>query len=100
MPCFPEITSWLTVDVQTPAGGRYEHALAVENSGLQSGILPRLRAFVSDAHEDARARLRRLAGGSLDPLAEPVKRDPTDGYPQRLHIQTLKGYFGAVLAGA
>ena len=100
MPCFPEITSWLTLEVESPSGGRYEHALAVENDGRRSAILPRLRAFVSDAHEDARARLRRLAGGSLDPLGEPLKRDPADGYPQRLHIQTLKGYFGVVLASA
>ncbi len=62
--------------------------------------MPQLRVLISNAHEDARLRLRRLASGSLDPLAEPDERDPADGYPQRLHIQTLKGYFGEILAGA
>lgn len=85
--------------VQATSGGRYEHALALEDGDHRSVVLPRLQALISDAHEDARARLRRLVGGSLDPLGEPNKKDPADGYPQRLHIQTLKGYFGEVLAG-
>ena len=47
--------------------------------------------------------LRRLASGSLDPLTlksltNEILRIP---YPQRLHIQTLKGYFWRdKLAGA
>ena len=36
---------------------------------------------------------------SLDPLEEPSAFDPADGYPQRLHIRTLKGYLGEVFAG-
>jgi len=100
VPRFSQITSWLTVEVQTASAGRYEHALAEENGAGRPAIMPRLRVLISDAHEDARLRLRRLASGSLDPLAEPDERDPADGYPQRLHIQTLKGYFGEILAGA
>ncbi len=100
MPRFPEIASWLTVEVQTASTGRYEYALAQEDGNHRSAILPRLQVLISDAHEDARRRLRRLASGSLDPLGDPDKRDPADGYPQRLHIQTLKGYFGEILAGA
>ena len=99
MPRFSEITSWLTVEVQTASAGRYEHALAREDGDHRSAILPRLQVLISEAHEDARRRLCRLASGSLDPLGEPNKRDPADGYPQRLHIQTLKGYFGEILAG-
>jgi hypothetical protein len=97
---FPQITSWLTVDVQTDAGGRYQHALGQENGANRSTILPGLQGLVSSAHEDARKRLRRLANGSLDPLSTPSPRDPAEGYPERLHIQTLKGYFGEILAGA
>jgi hypothetical protein len=97
---FSEITSWLTVTVQTDAGGRYQHALGQENGANRSTILPALQVLVSGAHEDARKRLRRLASGSLDPLSAPGPKDPADGYPERLHIQTLKGCFGEILAGA
>jgi len=100
MSSFPEIKSWLTVTVQTDPGGRYQHALGQENGANLSTVLPRLQVLVSNAHEDARNRLRRLANGSLDPLSAPSAKDPADGYPKRLHIQTLKGYFGEILAGA
>ncbi len=100
MSSFPEIKSWLTVTVQTDAGGRYQHVLGQENGANRSTVLPRLQVLVSSAHEDARNRLRRLANGSLDPLSTPSAKDPADGYPKRLHIQTLKGYFGEILAGA
>jgi hypothetical protein len=86
--------------VQTDVAGRYEHALGEENGTNQSTILPRLKVLVSSAHEDARNRLRRLANGSLDPLSALNLKDPADGYPERLHIQTLKGCFGEILAGA
>jgi hypothetical protein len=96
---FPEIASWLTVIVQSPSPGRYEHLLAEENGHDRSVILPRLQTLISQAHQDARDRIRRLALGSLDPLAGCSAKDPAEGYPERLHIQTLKGYFGEVLAG-
>ena len=97
---FPEITSWLTVTVQRASGGRYEHTLAQENGRDRSAILPQLKVLISNAHEDASRRLRSLANGSLDPLSRPGSRDPAEGYPGRLHINTLKGYFGEILAGA
>jgi hypothetical protein len=97
---FPQIRSWLKLKVQTAPGGLYQHALGQENGANRSTILPGLQILVSSAHEDARKRLRRLANGSLDPLSAPGPRDPAEGYPERLHIQTLKGYFGEILAGA
>jgi hypothetical protein len=96
---FPGITSWLKVVVQKATGGRYEHVLAQENGHLRSSILPQLKVLISDAHDDARRRLRKLSTGSLDPLLEPNVKDPAAGYPERLHIQTLKGYFGEIVAG-
>jgi hypothetical protein len=97
---FPQMTSWLQVAVQGKPGGQYQHALAQENTSLQGTILPSLCSLISEAHEDAKARIRKLAIGSLDPLTAPGAGDPAKGYPERLHIQTLKGYFGEVLAGA
>jgi hypothetical protein len=38
-------------------------------------------------------------GPSLDPLGEEEVVDPAKGYPEKFHIQTLKGYFGEVMAG-
>jgi hypothetical protein len=96
---FPNIHSWLTLLVQQTSDGRYEHALAEEVGTARKTVLPQLRALVSEAHEDARRRLRRLAYGSLDPLAQSGSKDPAQGYPEDLHLQTLKGYFGEVLAG-
>lgn len=97
---FPEMKTWLTTEVQLAADGTYVHVLGKELDAAQRPAhLPRIRAIVSRAHDDARARLRRLATGSLDPLPGTAKSDAVDGYPQRLHIQTLKGYFGEILAG-
>jgi hypothetical protein len=95
----PSIKTWLTIDLTAAPNGRYEHALVTELDGTRSKMLHRLRVLVSEAHEDARRRLRRLAYGSLDPLGEYNKGDPADGYPEGLHPLTLKGYFGEILAG-
>jgi hypothetical protein len=99
MPKLPNITSWLNVAVQKATGGRYEHALAQENGNHNSVILPQLKQLILNAHEDARKRLRKLATGSLDPMGNTATKDPAQGYPEKLHIQTLKGYFGEVMAG-
>ena len=99
MPKFPEIKSWLTVAVQSAATGQYQHLLAREDRAKRDTIMPRLKAVVADAHEDARQRLRDLLVDDLDPLAAGAAVDPADGYPERLHVQTLKGYFGEIFAG-
>jgi hypothetical protein len=57
------------------------------------------KSFVMDVHEDGRRHLRNLASRSLDPLGSPRLADPAVGYPERLHIDTLKGYLGEILAG-
>jgi hypothetical protein len=58
-----------------------------------------LRHFVEEAHEDARRHLRSFSEISLDPLREASERDWADDYPALLHLGTLKGYLGEVLAG-
>jgi hypothetical protein len=70
-----------------------------ENREVRFEILPRLKQIVFEAHEDARQRLRRIEGVSLDPLEIDDGRDPADGYPERLPMSTLMGYFGEVFAG-
>lgn len=99
MATFPQIKTWLVINVSRSTNGTYEHALGREDGDGRAAVMPRLKELIKDAHEDARKRLRALASGSLDPLGEADARDPADGYPQELHMQTLKGYFGEVLAG-
>ncbi len=96
---FPEISTWLTIELQRSNDGKYEHVLGREDSDERTDIIPVLREVISSAHEDARSRLRALAGPSLDPLGTTDARDPADGYPKTLHMQTRKGYFGEVMAG-
>jgi hypothetical protein len=40
-----------------------------------------------------------LAEPSLHPFAPFQQKDPTKGYPERLHALTLQGYFGEIFAG-
>jgi hypothetical protein len=99
MSTFPEMTKWLTFSVITAPSGRYEHALGLENLARRKGTMPRLREVLDKAHDDARTRIRSLAGHPLDPLRSSTASDPAKGYPRRLHLRTLKGYFGEVMAG-
>jgi hypothetical protein len=99
MSTFPEISNWLEVDVQRAATGKYEHSLCREDTKERAAVIPTLKVLISDAHEDARNRLRNLVRGSLDPLGEDDPNDPAEGYPEKLHLTTLKGCFGEILAG-
>jgi len=83
----------------TPNDGVYRHRRLDEEVALRSEILPQLKQIVYEVHEDARRRLRRIEGISLDPLEIPAGQDPAEGYPERLHMTTLMGYFGEIFAG-
>jgi hypothetical protein len=95
---FDAFRNWLP-EVLNNANGHYRHRLLEENACLRIEIIDRLRAYFQKAHEDARRHLRSLVNTSLDPLEEPSRFDPADGYPKRLHTRTLKGYLGEVFAG-
>jgi hypothetical protein len=99
MATFPEISTWLTIDLQRSKDGKYEHVLGREDGNDRTEIIPILKAVIAAAHEDACNKLRALAGPSLDPLGTTDARDPAEGYPHTLHMQSLKGYFGEVMAG-
>jgi len=57
-----------------------------------------MRTAFEHAHNDVKRHLRNLLANSLDPLGE-CAVDPIVGYPERLDIVTLQGYFGEVMAG-
>ncbi len=96
---FNGISKWLSNSVSESEDKRYIHRLLKEDKSQRDIILNELILIVQKAHEDARYRLRKLAGNSLFPFGDFSESDPSYGYPERLHIQTLKGYFGEIFAG-
>lgn len=94
-----KLLSWLSNSTTESKDKKYIHRLLKEDSQRRCEVLEELKLLIQQAHKDARNRLRKLAGVSLDPLGTSPEYDPAQGYPERLHIQTLKGYFGEVFAG-
>ncbi|MFL5628251.1 MAG: hypothetical protein ACJ788_21945, partial [Ktedonobacteraceae bacterium] len=84
--------------VGTSSDKRYRHSLLKEDLTQHNGVIKELKQYVQDAHEDARRHLRELAGYSLNPFEGYGADDPAKGYPESLHIITLKGYFGEIFA--
>jgi hypothetical protein len=77
----------------------YRHALLKEDLTHRDETIEELKRYIQEAHEDARRHLRELAGYSLNPFEEHVvDDDPAKGYPESLHMVTLKGYFGEIFA--
>lgn len=98
---FIELLSWLPSDIAVAKSGIYRHRLISENIAHRAAAIQELREFVRLAHEDVRQHLRSLVHGSLDPLAQwstPPALDFAEGYPERLHMQTLMGYLGEIFA--
>lgn len=92
---------WLVGAITVSNNKQYWHQCLYEQCDRQAEILEELRIYVQRAHEDAKNCLRKQAGYSLDPLnfsssEDPVKRKQ---YPEALHIDDLKGYFGEIIAG-
>jgi hypothetical protein len=92
-------SSWFNESVFESSEKKYTFRLLKTNSVLSKEAIDEIKAVVFEAHEDAKRRLRNLSGISLDPLQEPSGFDPAQGYPECLEFQTLKGYFGEILAG-
>ncbi|MCY8404828.1 hypothetical protein [Bacillus sonorensis] len=94
------LSKWLVQSLSESNNHQYRHSLLKENNIFRMEAIPELKSIINLAHEDARSHLRRLAGVSLDPLEEYNESiDPAIGYPERLNLTTLKGYFGEIFAG-
>lgn len=89
---------WLT-EAALSSSGQYTFRLLKSSPAISEEAIFEVRTIVENAHEDARRYLRELAGISLDPLGDSPIFDPAAGYPESLDAQTLKGYFGEILAG-
>ncbi len=92
------IDSWLTTSVSASTDGTYRHQLVRETDEGWKAILPQLVTYVEAAHEDVRRHLSALVSVNLSPFeGEPT--DPAEGYPGKLHPDTLRAYFGEIMAG-
>ena len=95
------LTAWLKSTITETRDRRYRHQLLREQRAHRSEAVRELKAFVHEAHEDVRRHLRTVPGISLSPpgIPEGNTNDPALGYPEKLHINVLKEYFGEILAG-
>lgn len=87
---------WFIRTNSADPANNYRHALLTEDISLRDEYFDALKSYVYNAHNDARLHLLRIVGLSLDPLEE--ESEILDGYPSKLHLNTLKGYMGEVLA--
>jgi hypothetical protein len=96
-----KLSQWLSVSPSESQDKRYRYCLLTEkdDTSYPPEVIEELKRLVQCCHEDIRRHLRDLAGISLDPLGAVPANDPACGYPERLHIDTLKGYFGEIVAG-
>jgi len=93
-----KLSEWLLHTlVEVSYDGRYRHSLLKESILERDGVLDELRRIVLDAHEDAKRHFRELALGSINPFEDQEDSGPV-GYPEKLHLSVLKGYFGEIFA--
>ncbi|MDZ8136459.1 MAG: hypothetical protein RM049_14305 [Nostoc sp. DedQUE04] len=96
---FNGISKWLSNSVSESEDKQYTHRLLREDKSQRDIILNELTLIVQKSHEDARYRLRKLAGNSLTPFEDSSETDPSIGYPDRLNIISRQGYFGEIFSG-
>jgi hypothetical protein len=96
--------SWISLELQAwlpsteATNGTYRHARLTEDSARRVEGLASLASLAAEAHRDARERLERLVGISLDPLSAEAPSS-WHRYPEALHTSVLQGYLGELLAG-
>lgn len=88
---------WL-VQISDSSKNAYRHRRFDEDIKKRSQTISELQNIVSEAHSDAVSYFESLIGKSLDPLKQENPDDPKIEYPQGLHLDNLKGYFGEILA--
>lgn len=93
-----KLGTWLSETKFSSPSGHYSLRLLEEKSTERAAIWTEILDFFSEAHEDAKDMVRRVLEPTLSPYIGP-QSDPALGYPEDLHVETLLGYFGEVLAG-
>jgi hypothetical protein len=92
------LDAWLVDQQLTSAHSSYRLRVWRENRAELDPIRDELVAYVDEAFDDARHHLRRGFEDALSPFNDPAT-DPAANFPAQLHISTLQGYFGEILAG-
>jgi hypothetical protein len=91
------LDAWLVNQRLANAHERYRLRVWRESRAGLAGIKAELIAYVDEALEDARQRVRRGFEDDLSPFNDPAA-DPAANYPGLLHRVTLQGYLGETLA--
>jgi len=91
------LDAWLVDQRISTAHARYRLRVWRENRASLVAIQPELIAYIDEAFDDARRRIRRGFEDNLSPFNDPAT-DPAASYPAFLHRVTLQGYLGEILA--
>jgi hypothetical protein len=90
------LDAWLVDQCLANAHERYRLRVWREDRAGLAAIKTELIAYVDEAFEDARRRIRRGFEDDLSPFNDPAT-DPAANYPALLHRITLQGYLGETL---
>jgi hypothetical protein len=100
----PTLANWLKNTVTKSSDKKYHHRRLEEDLNFRTLCIKELQPMIHKVHEDARQRLRNAfdVEHSLDPLEEEATLCTgtlrIDDFPRCLDLQTLKGYFGEIIA--
>lgn len=92
------LDQWLVRQHVPVAHANYRLRVWRENRAALGQLRAELDAYLEEAFDDARRRLRHGFEDTLSPFNDPAT-DPAAHYPGLLHRVTLQGYFGETLAG-
>jgi len=91
------LNTWLVNQHLASTHARYRLRVWRENRAALAAIRDEMVAYLDEAFEDARRRIRRGFEDDLSPFSDPAP-DPAANYPALLHRVTLQGYLGETLA--
>ena len=91
------LNAWLVNQQLASTHARYRLRVWRENRVALAAIRAEMLAYLDEAFEDARLRIRRGFEDDLSPFSDPA-HDPAANYPALLHRVTLQGYLGETLA--
>ncbi len=92
-----DLEAWLVNQPLSCVNGNYRLRLWRENRACLVRVQVELKAYIEEAFNDARSRMRGGFEQSLSPFTDP-DMDPAANFPALLHRITLQGYFGEILA--
>jgi hypothetical protein len=91
------LNAWLIEQRMPNSHETYRLRVWRSNSAGLAAIQADLIAYIDEAFEDARRRIRRGFEDDLSPFNDPAT-DPAANYPRCLHRVTLQGCLGETLA--